>query len=582
MNRQCRTCVCMTGALAIVLPGWVAQAGSTDPQPTVARQVELPETPAGRCAGAYLEAFNSGDDDRMRDFTRRYRKESYLQKNPIERIIERYRTIHGAAGALTPIRILQSSEYELALLVRASLTSGFAEVRFEVDRQRPHKLVVFTIDYIGSSDAGIDSEPINDKIINATIDSVADILKERYVYPDKGQKMGDMLIRNKSEGRYAAITNASVFARKITEDLQSLSSDAHLAVRPGSPPHELPKTPGKPDRMRPGAKAQIDWPDTPAGRRAEAYFDVYNTGRKDDLRRFIKGHFSEEALKERSLEETLAFHSGMRSMAGKVTFHSASADGDFAVEVSLNAEKTGFARLLIEVSPGPPNGLVSFEDITPSVEDIRNNYGFRKVEVLPGNIGYIRFDQCHHSEEARETAAAALAFVANCDALIFDLRHNGGGTRHMSQFISSYLFDRVLHLGGLYNRLTDETTEWRTLEKIPGKRFGPDVPVYILTSSMTFSAAEAFAYCLKDLKRVTIVGEKTGGGAHPVHERAVNDRFWMRVPFARAISPVSKTDWEGVGVIPDIKVPASQAVEAACQDAAKRIQARRKSHGEES
>lgn len=581
MNRRCRTCVCMTG-VAIVLPCWIARAGSTDPQPTVARQVELPETPAGRCADAYLDAFNSGDERQMRDFTRQYRKESYLQKNPIEKIIERYRTIHGAAGALTPIRILQSSEYELVLLVRASLTPGFAEARFEVDRQRPHKLVVFTIDYIGSSDAGIDSEPINEKMINNTIDSVADILKECYVYPDKGQKMADMLIRNKSEGRYAANTNASVFARKITEDLQSLSGDAHLAVRPGSPPHELPRTPGKPNRMRPGAKERIDWPDTPAGRRAKAYFDVYNNGREDDLGRFIKEHFSEAALKEQPFEEVFAFHSGMRSMAGKVTFHAAEADGEFAVRVSLNAEKAGFAKLLVEVSREPPHGLVSFEDITPTIDDIRNNYGFRKVEVLPGNIGYIRFDQFHESEEAREIAAAALAFVINCDALIFDLRHNGGGTRHINQFISSYLFDKALHLGGMYNRLTDDTTQWWTFDKIPGKRFGPDVPVYILTSSMTFSAAEGFAYWLKDLKRVTIVGETTGGGAHPVHERAVNDRFWMRVPFARAISPVSKTDWEGVGVIPDIKVPASQALEAARQDAAKRIQARRKSHAEES
>ena len=188
----------------------------------------------------------------------------------------------------------------------------------------------------------------------------------------------------------------------------------------------------------------------------------------------------------------------------------------------------------------------------------------------------LRFDQFHASEEAREIAAAALGFVANCDALIFDLRHNGGGTRHLNQFISSYLFDQTTHLGGTYSRLTDDTTEWSTLDEIPGQRFDPDLPVYILTSSMTFSAAEAFAYWLQDLKRVTIVGETTGGGAHPVRERVVNDRFWMRLPYARAISPVSKTDWEGVGVIPDIKVPASQALEAACEDAGKRIDARRR------
>ncbi len=582
MRQQRKTRVCAIVPLAFALLFSVVLAGSTHPQSTPPGQVELPQTPAGRCAAAYLDAFNSGDDERMRDFTQQYRKESYLQKNPIEKIIERYRTYHAAAGALTPTRILQSSANELALLVRSSRAPGFAEVRFEVEKRPPHKLVVLTIQYIGSSDASIDSEPINEKIINETIDSVAEVLTQRYVYPDKGRKMADMLIRNKSEERYAGITNGSVFARKITEDLQSLSGDAHLAVRPGSPPHGLAKTPREPDRVLPGAKEQIDWPDTPSGRRARAYFDVYNAGKQDDLRSFIKGHFSEEALKEQPLEETFAFHSGMRSMAGKVTFHSAEADGDFAVRVSLNAENTGFARLLLEVSPKPPHKLMSFEDITPSVEDIRNNYGFRKVEILPNNIGYIRFDQFNESEEAREIAAAALAFVANCDALIFDLRHNGGGTRHVNQFISSYLFDEVTHLGGMYSRLTDDTTEWSTLDEIPGKRFGPDLPVYILTSSMTFSAAEAFAYWLKDLKRVTVVGETTGGGAHPVRERVINDRFWMRIPFARAISAVTKTDWEGVGVIPDIKVPASQALETACEDAAKKIHARRQSRRKES
>ncbi len=576
MNQQRRTRVCAMVLLPLALLYLVGPAKSTDPHSTPTDQVELPQTPAGRCANAYLDAFNSGNEQQMRDFTQQYRKASYLQKNPIEGIIERYRTIQATAGVLTPTRILQSSDNELAVLVRSSRAPGFAEVRFKVEVQPPHKLVVFTIDYIGSSDAGIDSEPIDEKIINNTIDSVAEILKERYVYPDKGQNMADILIRNKSEGRYAGITNGSVFARKITEDLQSLSGDAHLAVRPGSPPHEVPQTPGKPNRARPGAKERIDWPDTPAGRQAKAYFDVYNTGKEDDLRSFIKGHFSEAALQERPLEETFAFHSGMRSMAGKVTFHSAIPDGDFAVRVSVNAQNTGFARLLIEVSPKPPNGLLSFEDVTPSIDDIRNNYGFRKVELLPENIGYIRFDQFHESEEAREIAAAALAFVANCDALIFDVRHNGGGTRHINQFISSYLFDKATHLGGMYSRRTDDTTEWWTLDKIPGKRFDPDLPVYILTSSMTFSAAEAFAYWLKDLNRVTIVGETTGGGAHPVHERAINDRFWMRVPSARTISPVSKTDWEGVGVIPDIKVPASQALEAACEDAAKKIDACRR------
>jgi hypothetical protein len=512
----------------------------------------------------------------MRDFMRRYRTESYLKRHPMEKLIGKYHMIHEASEALSPTRILDSTDSEVLLFARVSRTRGFAEMRFKVSDSEPYKLLAFTIKPdVDPLEAEGESTPLDNQIINVTIASVAEILRESYVYPEKGKTMADTLNRYKSERRYAGITEGRVFALKITEDLYALSRDRHLGIRHGSPPAERSALPVEPSPAGGGTGRQIDWPDTPAGRKAKAYFGVDDTG--DVLRQFVKKHFSEAVFKEQSLDAVFEFHSRMRSQAGKVNVHSVSADGDFAVEVSLKTEKSGWARLRIEVSPEPPYGLTTFEDVAsgvkPTVEDIRNNFGFRKVEVLPNNIGYIRFDQFHNSEEAREPAAAALAFVANCDALIFDLRHNGGGTRHMNQFISSYLFDKAIHLGGQYSRLTDDITEWWTFDTIPGKRFGPDVRVYILTSSNTFSAAEAFAHWLQDLKRATIVGETTGGGAHPVHERAINNRFWMRIPFARAISPVSKTDWEGVGVIPDIEVPASQALDAAICDAIERIRA---------
>jgi len=208
-------------------------------------------------------------------------------------------------------------------------------------------------------------------------------------------------------------------------------------------------------------------------------------------------------------------------------------------------------------------------------EAAQANYGFVRVERLPGNIGYVKLNMFHESAQAQETAAAALAFVAHCDALIFDLRDNGGGSPEMIKFISSYLFDKPTHLNSFYDRLENQTSETWTTAEIPGKRFAPDLPVYILTSSRTFSGAEEFTYNLKHLKRATIVGETTGGGAHPVTFRRINDRFSMSVPFARAVNPITKTNWEGVGVIPHIKVPAGEALETARRQAVDEIANRR-------
>jgi len=136
--------------------------------------------------------------------------------------------------------------------------------------------------------------------------------------------------------------------------------------------------------------------------------------------------------------------------------------------------------------------------------------------------------------------------------------------------ISSYLFAEPTHLNDLYNRKEDKTTEYWTLRDVPGPRFA-DKPVFVLTSKRTFSGAEEFAYNLKNLKRATIIGETTGGGAHPVSGHRIDDHFMIGVPFARAINPISKTNWEGTGVEPDIKVPASEALDVATKMAAEKI-----------
>ena len=154
----------------------------------------------------------------------------------------------------------------------------------------------------------------------------------------------------------------------------------------------------------------------------------------------------------------------------------------------------------------------------------RDNCAFDKVEILPNNIGYIKFDGFMDAGFCGPTVVAAMGFVAHTDALIFDLRQNGGGQPAMVTMIASYLFDKPTHLIDIYNRKEDKTTQNWTLSYLPGQRM-PTQPVFVLTSTRTFSGAEEFAFDLKNQKRATIVGETTGGGAHPVSGHVVADYF---------------------------------------------------------
>ncbi len=177
-----------------------------------------------------------------------------------------------------------------------------------------------------------------------------------------------------------------------------------------------------------------------------------------------------------------------------------------------------------------------------------DNHGFVKAEFLPGGIGYLKFNYFAPDDAAKKVASAAMNFLGNSKALIFDLRQNGGGSPEMIAYLSSYIFDQRVHLNSFYNRPTETTTETWTQEEVPGKKLGESIPVYVLTSAYTFSGAEEFSYNLKNMKRGTIVGEVTGGGAHPVMRVSLGKRLSMSMPYARAINPITKTNWEGVGV----------------------------------
>ncbi len=192
----------------------------------------------------------------------------------------------------------------------------------------------------------------------------------------------------------------------------------------------------------------------------------------------------------------------------------------------------------------------------------RQNCTFSKLEVLDHNIGYIKFGAFPPPDICGPTVVAAMNFLAHTDALIFDLRENHGGDPNMVDFMVSYLFRQSTHVNDLTNRHDNETHQYWTLPWVPGARL-IDQPVYVLTSHQTFSGGEEFTFDLQTQKRATIVGETTGGGAHPVRGLSAGDHFSIGVPFGRPINPVTHGDWEGKGVEPDIKVSAADALATA-------------------
>jgi hypothetical protein len=189
----------------------------------------------------------------------------------------------------------------------------------------------------------------------------------------------------------------------------------------------------------------------------------------------------------------------------------------------------------------------------------RYNCMFETVKILPDNIAYVKLNEFPDPPVCQDKVAATMKSIDNVDAVIFDLRRNGGGNPHMVSLVAGYFFDRPTHLNDIYNRSENSTEEFWTRSPVPGNKLA-DKPLYILTSSYTFSGAEEFCYDMKNLKRATIIGEVTGGGAHLVRPRRLDDHFIFNLPFARPINPVSKTDWEGTGVTPDIQVDRSAAL----------------------
>jgi len=192
------------------------------------------------------------------------------------------------------------------------------------------------------------------------------------------------------------------------------------------------------------------------------------------------------------------------------------------------------------------------------------NHGIEKIERLEGNVMLLDLRVFPPSAMAGEVIAAAMNVVAQGDALIIDLRRNGGGA-DTAQLVMGYLLEGGSPLSGSYDRPSNTRRYVSSSHWVPGRRFGSAKPLYILTSSKTFSAAEAVAYNLQALKRAVIVGERTGGGAHPFEYRRVHAHFALDLPEGKSIHPITGGNWQGVGVKPDVEVAADQALDRALE-----------------
>lgn len=202
----------------------------------------------------------------------------------------------------------------------------------------------------------------------------------------------------------------------------------------------------------------------------------------------------------------------------------------------------------------------------------KDNFGFKEVRILKGNIGYLDLHSFFHTKYAGEKVISAMNFLKDCKAIIIDLRRNGGGSETMVSLLASYFFekDKNIHLNSLVIFPEKKEVQTRTSPFVSGETM-PNAPLYILTSSRTFSAAESFSYSMKHLGRATIIGETSRGGAHGLNILPVQNDFVIYLPNEKPVNPITKSNWEKIGVQPDIRVNASSAFNVAYTEALKKI-----------
>ena len=232
----------------------------------------------------------------------------------------------------------------------------------------------------------------------------------------------------------------------------------------------------------------------------------------------------------------------------------------FAEKVTLDLRsvtKDKHLALYFDPAQKPMSGA----PVGQSMARERFNYGISKLERLPGNVGYLEIGRFADLGEGRETVSAFLGALANFDSIILDLRQNGGGNTPMAAYVASYfLGPKPVHLSSIYWRDENRTVDVMTSEVVAGRR-SLDRDLFLLVGPATFSAAEDFCYAMQQLKRATLVGETTGGGAHMARGRQrLSPLFTAFIPIGQSINPITRTNWEGIGVEPDVRIPVAKAL----------------------
>lgn len=248
-----------------------------------------------------------------------------------------------------------------------------------------------------------------------------------------------------------------------------------------------------------------------------------------------------------------------------------------ALTDSLTADlrrATGDKHLRVQFSVAPrtaaPDAGLTAADSARDLENAQwRNFGLHALERLDGNVGYLEIGRFDNPALAGAALATAMSFLAQTDALIIDLRNNGGGFATMEALFASYFIAQPKLLSTLHRRGGDTAQIW-TPAQVAGPRY-IGKPVYVLVSGRTFSAAEGFAYDLQALGRAVVVGEQTRGGANPGGWVMLGPHFGVMVPTARVENAVTHGNWEGTGVRPDLPVAAAGAKAAAHRAALQRL-----------
>jgi len=266
-------------------------------------------------------------------------------------------------------------------------------------------------------------------------------------------------------------------------------------------------------------------------------------------------------------DQARAFADSLRSRCASGSYDGLSTPAAFAEAVTADLrEITSDSHFLMRVIEPSDVGEQAQSALHHPVRlfrlSQREHLGFARLEWLEGNIGYLDLRRFYPISESKEMADGAMRFLSGADAVIIDLRENGGGAGESLPYLTRYFLPYPTQLTSYYSRESDFLTEFWTVREVGGPLLS-DVPLFLLTSERTFSAAEMFAYDMKVRGRATLVGSATAGGAHSVDLFQLDEPFEIYISTARAINPVTNGNWEGVGVIPDVVVSADVALDTA-------------------